>query len=140
MDKINALEIAEKYKIAIKDKFDCKRVILFGSYAKGNINDDSDITVFFDDYKNVLDMQLDLRRQIDSRIEPHPFRKKDFNLSNPLVNEIITYGKKKINTLLKFFNIVILITQTFKLFIPSRFPIAIGNRDKHFKLKYYARH
>ena len=35
-----------------------------------------------------------LRRKIDSRIEPHPFREKDFDLSNPLVNEILRYGQE----------------------------------------------
>ena len=41
-------------------------------------------------------MQLELmriRRKIDSRIEPHPFRENDFNDSNPIVNEVIKYGK-----------------------------------------------
>lgn len=43
-----------------------------------------------------MEMQLELmrlRRKIDSRIEPHPFRENEFNLSNPLVSEIIKYGK-----------------------------------------------
>lgn len=77
--------------------YDFVKVILFGSYAKGNQNEDSDIdiAVVFNDYNNLIDMQLELmrlRRKIDSRIEPHPFRLKDFNVSDPLVNEIIRYG------------------------------------------------
>jgi len=48
-----------------------------------------------------IDMQLELmrlRRKIDSRIEPHPFRESEFDLSNPMVNEIIKYGQEiKIN-------------------------------------------
>ena len=58
---------------------------------------DIDIAVIFQDYGNVMDMQLELmriRRRIDSRIEPHPFRESEFNLSNPIVNEIIKYGKE----------------------------------------------
>lgn len=42
-------------------------------------------------------MQLELmrlRRRIDSRIEPHPFRESEFELSNPIVNEIIKYGQE----------------------------------------------
>lgn len=42
-------------------------------------------------------MQLELRRlrrKIDSRIEPHPFREGDFNPSNPIVSEIIKYGEE----------------------------------------------
>ncbi len=41
-------------------------------------------------------MQLELmkiRRKIDSRIEPHPFREKDFIKSNPVVYEILKYGE-----------------------------------------------
>jgi uncharacterized protein len=34
-----------------------------------------------------------IRRKIDSRIEPHPFREKDFEITNPLVNEIIKHGQ-----------------------------------------------
>jgi uncharacterized protein len=33
-----------------------------------------------------------IRRNIDSRIEPHPFREKDFEITNPIVNEIMKYG------------------------------------------------
>jgi len=46
-------------------------------------------------------MQLELmrlRRKIDSRIELHPFRESEFELSNPIVSEIIRYGQEiKIN-------------------------------------------
>ena len=72
---------------------------LFGSYAKGNYNEDSDIdiAVVFKDYSNLIDMQLELmrlRRKIDSRIEPHPFRENEFELSNPIVSEILKYGQE----------------------------------------------
>jgi uncharacterized protein len=103
MDKTDAITIAQKYTGALKDNFDLVKVILFGSYARGNYTDDSDIdiAVVLNDYDNLLDIQLELmrvRRNIDSRIEPHPFRKKDFDMSNPLVNEIVKYGKEiKIN-------------------------------------------
>ncbi len=35
-----------------------------------------------------------LRRKIDSRIEPHPFRKSEFEISNPIVSEILKYGQE----------------------------------------------
>ena len=35
---------------------------------------------------------MKLTRQIDTRIEPHPFRENEFNLSNPFVNEIVNNG------------------------------------------------
>ncbi len=105
MDKIEALNIAQIYANAVNQKFSYIKVFLFGSYAKGNYNEDSDIDIafVFNDFSNLLDIQLELmrlRRKIDSRIEPHPFRKDDFNLSNPLVSEILKYGQEiKANTL-----------------------------------------
>ena len=101
MDKRDAIDIAIKYANAVKSKYDFVRIILFGSYAKGNFNADSDIAVILKDYNNLIDIQLDLmrlRRKIDSRIEPHPFREKDFDITNPIVNEIVKYGQDiKIN-------------------------------------------
>jgi predicted nucleotidyltransferase len=98
MDKRDALEIAQEYAIEVKSKYDYVKIFLFGSYAKGNFNKDSDIdiAIVLKDFSNLVDIQLDLmrlRRNIDSRIEPHPFREKDFNISDPIVNEIIKYGK-----------------------------------------------
>jgi uncharacterized protein len=99
MDKADALVIANKYAEAVRANYVNSKIYLFGSYAKGNFNDDSDIdiAVVLEDYNNLIDMQLELmrlRRKIDSRIEPHPFREKDFILSNPVVNEIIRYGQE----------------------------------------------
>jgi uncharacterized protein len=39
-------------------------------------------------------MQVDLMklRKFDSKIEPHPFRKVDFNVSNPIAYEILKTG------------------------------------------------
>lgn len=99
MDKADAIKIAQKYADTVRGNFNFVKVILFGSFAKGNYNEDSDIdiAIIFNDYGNLIDMQLELmrlRRKIDSRIEPHPFREKDFTLSNPLVNEIVKYGQE----------------------------------------------
>ena len=98
MDKRDALDIAVKYANVVKSKYDFVKIILFGSYAKGNFNEDSDIdiAVILKDYTNLIDIQVDLmrlRRKIDSRIEPHPFREKDFDITNPIVNEILKYGQ-----------------------------------------------
>lgn len=100
MDKTDALKIAQNYAEAVSNSnYKYLRIYLFGSYAKGNYNEDSDIdiAVVFKDYSSLLDMQLELmriRRKIDSRIEPHPFRESEFDLSNPIVNEIIKYGQE----------------------------------------------
>ncbi len=98
MDKRDVIEIAEKYARAVKSKYGFVRIILFGSYAKGNYNEDSDIdiAVILKDYSNLIDTQVDLmrlRRKIDSRIEPHPFKEKDFDRTNPMVDEILKHGE-----------------------------------------------
>lgn len=99
MDSTDALNIAREYASAIKTNYDCKEVFLFGSYAKGTNREESDIdiAVILPEFENPIDIQLGLmrlRRKIDSRIEPHPFREKDFNISNPVVHEILKHGKK----------------------------------------------
>ena len=99
MDKTDAINIAQKYASAVIGNFNFKKMILFGSYAKGNYNENSDIdiAIVFNDFSNLIDMQLELmklRRKIDSRIEPHPFRERDFDISNPIVNEIVKYGQE----------------------------------------------
>ena len=99
MDRTEVLKLAKKYADIIENEIGSNRVYLFGSYAKGNFNTDSDIdlAVIFKDYDESIDMQLELmrlRRNLDSRIEPHQFKEKDFNISNPLAFEILTYGKE----------------------------------------------
>jgi len=99
VDKTDAINIAQEYAQVIKNNFGFQKLILFGSYAKGNPHkgSDIDIAVVFSDYNNRWDRQVELMkltRKIDSRIEPHPFREKEFDMSNPFVNEIMTYGKE----------------------------------------------
>ncbi|CAN2040176.1 Polymerase beta nucleotidyltransferase domain-containing protein [Candidatus Magnetomoraceae bacterium gMMP-15] len=99
MDKKNALNIARQYASLIQTNYDCKQIFLFGSYIKDTFHNESDIdiAVILKEFGNKIDIQLELmrlRRKIDSRIEPHPFREKDFNMSNPLVNEIMKYGRR----------------------------------------------
>jgi len=45
MDKTDALNVAHRYANAVNESFNYIRIILFGSYAKGNYNDDSDIDI-----------------------------------------------------------------------------------------------
>ncbi|HEA29725.1 MAG TPA: nucleotidyltransferase domain-containing protein [Leeuwenhoekiella sp.] len=97
MDQAAVLEIVHRYAEAIREKFEFNRLFLFGSYAKGSFHEDSDIdiAVVFSDFDNALYMQWELmrlRRDLDIRIEPHPFRERDFEVSNPLVHEILQSG------------------------------------------------
>jgi predicted nucleotidyltransferase len=96
-EKDTAIKAAQEYASVVKQRWECDQVILFGSYAKGTFHKDSDIdiAVVMKDYDSFFDTQLELmklRRGIDSRIEPHPFRTNEFGLSNPLVSEVVKYG------------------------------------------------
>ena len=97
MDKSDALNIARRFAATVKMNYNPKRIMLFGSYVRGNFHDESDIdiAVVLTEYDDSFDMRLDLmrlRRSIDSRIEPHPFRESDFNAANPIAYEILKYG------------------------------------------------
>ncbi len=100
MDKSKALRIVKEYiNFLQKNQYNVQKAYVFGSYAKGNFDDDSDIdiAIILRNLKNSFNMQVDLmklRRKFDTRIEPHPFDEKGFDFSNPLVNEILKTGIK----------------------------------------------
>lgn len=89
-----------EYLALIKKKYSGIEVAyLFGSCAKGNSTEDSDIDlalIFKDlDDSGRFDLQVQLMllaAQIDSRIEPHPISRDDFNSGNPFVIEIKRTG------------------------------------------------
>jgi len=90
----------DNYIKLIREKYtEIETVYLFGSYAKGRSNPDSDIDlalIFKDlDDSNKFDIQVQLMMmasQIDSRIEPHPISHTDFYSGNPFVIEIQKTG------------------------------------------------
>ena len=98
MDEKKAHNIVKKYvKFLMKNNFNIETAYIFGSYAKGYFNEDSDIdlAVVFKELPDSFDMQvqlLKLRRKFDTRIEPHPFRASDFISANPLASEILSTG------------------------------------------------
>ncbi len=75
-------------------------VILFGSYAKGTANKDSDIDIAiisddFDDIYDCMALLMGMTWDIDARIEPHPIKKKDFDeVSDYFIKEVIDTGIK----------------------------------------------
>ncbi|MHB8278617.1 MAG: nucleotidyltransferase domain-containing protein [Candidatus Humimicrobiaceae bacterium] len=80
----------EKYiNTLIKNDISLKELYLFGSYTGSNCGPDSDIdvAVVIDNYNNdiveILSLLLRLRRNIDLRIEPHPFTKDEFKRDKP---------------------------------------------------------
>lgn len=97
MDKTQAINVATKYIDFVKVKYNIKTAILFGSYAKGTNHPDSDIdiAIVLNHVDDIIDAQIELmklRRDIDLRIEPHPFNSEDFNANNPVVDEILKFG------------------------------------------------
>lgn len=85
----------------IDSEFRVYALVLFGSYARGQAHEfsDIDVAVFSDDFGSDLlaDMKrlFKLRRNVDTDIEPLAFRKDDF--LNPtrsdFLNEVVTRGK-----------------------------------------------
>ena len=91
----------EKYIEELKKKnIDIKGAYLFGSYAKGNASEWSDIDLavitnkFIGDSMDFRFLLMKVARDIYFNIEPHPYLAEDFNTDNPFVAEIIRTGKK----------------------------------------------
>lgn len=90
----------KKYLKLSRNKYkDIEKAYLFGSYAKGHINQNSDIDIalVFKELDELerFDIQVQLMimaSHVDSRIEPHPISKKDFYSDNPFGVEIQRTG------------------------------------------------
>lgn len=93
------IEIVKKYIEELeKRQIYISEAILFGSHAKGVAEHESDIDVAlisetfsgdrFGDRRRIVP----IRRRIDSRIEPIPFRPEDFDNGGALVEEIKKTG------------------------------------------------
>lgn len=84
----------------IKKHYNITAIILFGSYAKGTENEDSDIdiAIISDDFEDIYECMANLMGMtwdIDARIEPHPIKKKDFEEeSDYFIKEVINTGIK----------------------------------------------
>jgi len=96
---INIIKTVKEYIKEISKKYDIKSVYLFGSYAKGTNTEDSDIDVAvilkndMDKFDLMIELML-LTKNIDLRIEPHPFKENEFEEGNPLIEEIKNTGLK----------------------------------------------
>ncbi len=93
------IEIIRRYIEELeKSQIHIVEAIIFGSYAKGKAKPESDIDIAlisddftgdrFEDRRKIIP----LRRIIDSRIEPIPFRPEDFNNGGALAEEIKRTG------------------------------------------------
>jgi predicted nucleotidyltransferase len=76
MDKSVVISKLSKYRLLVSKHFDIEDMILFGSYAKGSQEDESDIDVAIivksinQDFFSYAPLLWKLRREIDDRIEP----------------------------------------------------------------------
>ena len=96
----SVIEIVKRYIQELKkNNIPVQKVIIFGSYAKGNPREESDIDIalissaFTGDRFEYRRKIVPLRRKIDNRIEPIPFRPEDFYKDSNLVDEIKKTGK-----------------------------------------------
>jgi predicted nucleotidyltransferase len=94
----NVEEIIKRFVDLATVSLRLQAVYLFGSNAKGNTNEWSDIDLAivspdfsgdsFEDSKKLFPYIL----KVDSAIEVHPFRPEDFSVDNPFVREIVDTG------------------------------------------------
>ena len=94
------VSVVNKFIAHIKDRgIPVKKTVIFGSWAKGKANNESDIdvclvsSVFGKDEIAELQFLLKETRFVDDRLEPIPVSLIDFqNTSNPLIAEIKKTG------------------------------------------------
>lgn len=97
---IEIVESLNKYIEKVKELYNIDSVILFGSYAKGtnDENSDIDVAIISSDFEDIYDVMAELMGltwNLDNRIEPHPIKTQDFEeVNNPFIHEIIETGIK----------------------------------------------
>ncbi len=95
------LKIIKRYVSELENNgIKISEVFIFGSRVKRTAKEESDINIAlisdaftgdrFEDRRRIIP----LRRRIDSRIEPIPFRPEDFDDGGMLVEEIKSTGKR----------------------------------------------
>ena len=94
------MESIKKYIDKISQYYKIETIILFGSYAKGTENEDSDIdiAIISSDFSDIIEdgaKLIGLTWKIDTRIEPHPITTEDYQkVSTPFVKEVVATGIK----------------------------------------------
>lgn len=102
MPTAEAKKIVKQYaKALLKAGYPFSALYLFGSHARGNAKkwSDIDIAVVSNKLRRNYDKNRfalwDVRRTVDTRIEPHGFTIRDFHDdANPLAYEIRKTGKR----------------------------------------------
>ncbi len=98
--KDSIVEVLKKYIEELeRNNIRISEAIIFGSQIKGTAREESDIDIalisldFTGDRFEDCQRIIPLRRKIDSRIEPMPFRPEDFYNGGMLAEEIKRTGK-----------------------------------------------
>ena len=101
MDKNDALRISKRYLQRVRNSdLGFTEAWLFGSYARGNQHDNSDIDIAIvlkDDVNHTFETDVKLmviRKGDETLIEPHAFTKDEFDDNVPIVSQIIKYGER----------------------------------------------
>ena len=98
MDKNDAIKLSKNYVEKLKqNRIDVLDAWLFGSYAKGNFHDDSDIDLALVVPENILSFDTDvqlmtLRKGDETMIETHTYSPREFSTNIPIVSQIKQFG------------------------------------------------
>ena len=98
MDKEAAIKLSKDYLIKVrKSEIEISEAWLFGSFARGNNHENSDIDLAIVLSKNNKTFETEvklmtLRTGEETLIEPHAFNKNEFELNSPMVYQIMKSG------------------------------------------------
>lgn len=96
-ERETAIKLAQDFASACAQFVPVRKAILFGSYASGNFNSDSDIDVAIisDDFSNypIADLKKIVKAVVRyAPVEPHTYSTKYFEKGDPFVEEIKRTG------------------------------------------------
>ena len=98
MDKNDVIALSRQYLEKVRqNNIDVLEAWIFGSYAKGTYNEDSDVDIALVLPDNAVSFDTDvrlmvLRKGTETLIETHTYRKDDFLANTPITAEIKKYG------------------------------------------------
>jgi len=98
MDKSDVIILSKRYVEKVKqNRIDVLDAWVFGSYAKGNYNGDSDIDLALVLPENSMSFDTDvrlmaLRKDDETIIETHTYSQHDFSTNTPIVEQIKRFG------------------------------------------------